>query len=41
MIARSDLLILCAPHTRYRDLELAGKPVVDVWGFLTRANVIA
>jgi UDP-N-acetyl-D-mannosaminuronic acid dehydrogenase len=41
VIARSDLMILCAPHARYRDLELAGKPVVDVWGFLTRANVIA
>ncbi len=41
VIAQSGLLILCAPHTRYRDLELAGKPVVDVWGFLTRANVIA
>ncbi|MGE0034223.1 MAG: nucleotide sugar dehydrogenase [Xanthobacteraceae bacterium] len=41
VVARSDLLILCAPHTRYRELELSGKPVVDVWGFLTRANVIA
>jgi UDP-N-acetyl-D-mannosaminuronic acid dehydrogenase len=41
VIARSDLMILCAPHARYRDLELAGKPVVDVWGFLARANVIA
>jgi len=41
VVARSDLLILCAPHVRYRDLELSGKPVVDVWGFLTRANVIA
>jgi UDP-N-acetyl-D-mannosaminuronic acid dehydrogenase len=40
MIARSDLLILCAPHSAYRDLDFAGKPVVDVWGFLTKANVI-
>jgi UDP-N-acetyl-D-mannosaminuronic acid dehydrogenase len=38
--ARSDLLILCAPHVAYRDLDFAGKPVVDVWGFLTEANVI-
>jgi UDP-N-acetyl-D-mannosaminuronic acid dehydrogenase len=38
---RSDLLILCAPHSAYRDLDFAGKPVVDVWGFLTKANVIA
>jgi UDP-N-acetyl-D-mannosaminuronic acid dehydrogenase len=41
VIARSDLLILCAPHSSYRALELAGKPVVDVWGFLEKANVIS
>jgi len=41
VIQRSDLLILCAPHSAYRDLDFAGKPVVDVWGFLTTANVIA
>jgi UDP-N-acetyl-D-mannosaminuronic acid dehydrogenase len=40
VITRSDLFILCAPHSAYRDLDLAGKPVVDVWGFLTKANVI-
>src|SRR5262245_36483506 len=41
VIERSDLLILCAPHSAYRDLDFAGKPVVDVWGFLRKANVIA
>ena len=41
VISRSDLLVLCAPHSAYRDLDFAGKPVVDVWGFLTKANVIA
>jgi UDP-N-acetyl-D-mannosaminuronic acid dehydrogenase len=41
VIRRSDLLILCAPHSAYRDLDFAGKPVVDVWGFLRKANVIA
>jgi len=41
VIERSDLLILCAPHSAYRDLDFAGKPVVDVWGFLNKANVIA
>src|SRR5712691_3942693 len=41
VIERSDLLILCAPHSAYRDVDFAGKPVVDVWGFLTKANVIA
>lgn len=41
VVARSDLLILCAPHAVYRELDFAGKPVVDVWGFLSRANVIS
>jgi len=41
VIERSDLLILCAPHSAYRDLDFAGKPAVDVWGFLSKANVIA
>jgi UDP-N-acetyl-D-mannosaminuronic acid dehydrogenase len=40
VISRSDLLVLCAPHSAYRDLDLGGKPVVDVWGFLKTANVI-
>ena len=40
VIAQSDLLILCAPHAAYRALDFAGKPVVDVWGALTNANVI-
>ena len=40
VIAKSDLLVLCAPHAAYRALDFAGKPVVDVWGALTNANVI-
>jgi UDP-N-acetyl-D-mannosaminuronic acid dehydrogenase len=40
VIERSDLLILCAPHTAYRSVDLKGKPVVDVWGHLNGANVI-
>ena len=40
VIARSDLLILCAPHMTYRELDFSGKPVVDVWGLLKAANVI-
>ena len=41
VIARSDLLILCTPHLCYKSADFAGKPVVDVWGFLENANVIA
>ena len=40
VIARSDLLVLCAPHRAYRELDFSGKPVLDVWGALERANVI-
>ena len=32
VVDRSDLLILCVPHTAYRDLDLRGRPVVDLWG---------
>jgi UDP-N-acetyl-D-mannosaminuronic acid dehydrogenase len=40
VVARSDILILCTPHSTYRDADFAGKPVVDVWGFLKNANVV-
>jgi UDP-N-acetyl-D-mannosaminuronic acid dehydrogenase len=40
VIERSDILILCTPHSTYADADLKGKPVVDVWGFLTNANVV-
>src|SRR6266851_2901209 len=41
VVAQSDLLVLCAPHSTYRELDFSGKPVVDVWGFLEKANVIS
>jgi UDP-N-acetyl-D-mannosaminuronic acid dehydrogenase len=40
VIERSDMLILCTPHSTYADADLKGKPVVDVWGFLKNANVV-
>jgi len=33
VISRSDLLILCTPHKLYSDLDLQGKPILDIWGF--------
>ena len=41
VIARSDILILCTPHNSYKSADLKGKPVVDVWGLLEGANIIA
>ena len=35
VINKSNLLILCAPHKFYKKLNLKGKPVIDVWGFLS------
>ena len=40
VIARSDLMILCAPHAAYRAADFKGKPVVDIWGELQGANLI-
>ena len=40
VVSRSDILILCTPHSAYADSDLNGKPVVDVWGFLKNANVV-
>lgn len=40
VIARSDILILCTPHSVYANVDLKGKPVVDVWGYLKNANVV-
>jgi UDP-N-acetyl-D-mannosaminuronic acid dehydrogenase len=33
VIGRSDVLILCVPHSDYRHLDLRGKPLVDIWSF--------
>lgn len=32
VVARSDVVIIAAPHRRYRELLLDGKDVVDIWG---------
>ena len=31
VIAKSDIIILCAPHTTYRQLDIKNKVLVDVW----------
>lgn len=40
VIDKSDLLILCAPHGAYAQVDFKGKPVFDVWGELEGSNVI-
>lgn len=34
VIERSDLLVLCVPHSIWRGLDTRGKPLIDIWGFL-------
>jgi UDP-N-acetyl-D-mannosaminuronic acid dehydrogenase len=34
VLDESDILVLGAPHERYRGLTIGGKDVVDVWGAL-------
>lgn len=31
VVERSDLLVLCVPHSAYRGLDLRSKPIVDLW----------
>ena len=33
VIERSDVLVLCVPHKAYKQLDLRGRPLVDVWNF--------
>jgi UDP-N-acetyl-D-mannosaminuronic acid dehydrogenase len=40
VIAKSDVLILCAPHAAYRQADFKGKPVFDIWDHLDGTNVI-
>ncbi len=36
MIRKSDVLVLCVPHSAYNDLDTKGKPVLDIWGFFQK-----
>ena len=36
VVAKSDVLVLCAPHDIYRNANLKGKPLVDIWNFRSR-----
>jgi len=38
VVTQSELLILCVPHTAYKDLDTGDTPVVDIWNYLNPAN---
>ena len=41
LMAESDILIVGAPHKAYRDLDVSGKVVVDVWNFFGRGGFMS
>lgn len=36
VLENSDLFILCTPHSQYKNVDLKGKPIVDIWGFFEK-----
>jgi len=33
VVELSDIIILCTPHSAYKDLTFPGKIVIDIWNF--------
>jgi UDP-N-acetyl-D-mannosaminuronic acid dehydrogenase len=40
VLHEADVLVIATPHRTYRDLDLAGREVVDVWNLLGGGNVL-
>jgi len=40
VLAESNLLILGVPHSAYKNLDLHGKPTIDVWNFWGKGGLI-
>jgi UDP-N-acetyl-D-mannosaminuronic acid dehydrogenase len=40
LVEQADILVVGAPHRRYRELDVRGKPVVDVWNHLGKGSTI-
>ncbi len=40
VLAQSDVLVIGAPHKRYKTLDFRGRPVVDVWNHLGQGGRI-
>lgn len=36
VIRQSDVLVVCAPHSDYRGMDVGGKPVFDVWNHIVK-----
>lgn len=33
VIEKSDILVICTPHSIYKNISTGNKPIIDVWGF--------
>ncbi len=40
VLATSDILVVGAAHAVYRELDLAGRDLVDIWGITDRGIVV-
>ena len=40
LIERCQVIIICAPHSRYRELNFSNKLVIDVWNLLGNGSLI-
>jgi UDP-N-acetyl-D-mannosaminuronic acid dehydrogenase len=40
VIEASDLLIIGAPHSAYRNVDFKGKIVVDIWGLIGESSLV-
>jgi UDP-N-acetyl-D-mannosaminuronic acid dehydrogenase len=40
VLKQADVFIIGAPHSRYKELDFYGKPVVDVWNHLGKGGAI-
>ena len=36
LLSKSDILILCVPHKKYRNLKIKNKEIIDIWGFIKK-----
>jgi len=40
VIDKSDILILAAPHSVYKNLDVGGKNIIDIWNFFGKGGLI-
>jgi UDP-N-acetyl-D-mannosaminuronic acid dehydrogenase len=40
LLTESDIIIIAAPHKRYKELNIINKKVVDIWNILNNGGLI-